>query len=295
MQRLVDAGHLIESGVPGVYGHGHGYERVRERLTALVSELGAEYGATKVSFPPVVPRRDLETNGYIGNFPHLTGAIFGFEGSEADARVQSERASAHEDWSEFQTQTDLMMLPAACYPVYPALAARGPVAPGGVTVDIGGSWVFRHEPSLDPARRQAFRMHEIVRVGAPDEVAQWRVDWSQRGVELFAELGLEGKLANANDPFFGRVGRLLAANQTAEELKWELEVQIAGPEPTACASFNYHMDHFGQVWGLTLSDGAPAHTACAAFGQDRIVLALLRTHGLEPERWPAAVRLRLGL
>jgi seryl-tRNA synthetase len=294
LEELVAAGLLIQSGVPGVYGHGQAYERVIEQLSNLVSDLGAAAGASKLRFPPIVPRHALETNGYVGNFPHLAGTIFGFEGSEADAKVQGERALAHEDWSEFQSQTDLMMLPAACYPVYPALAARGPVGPGGLTVDIGGSWVFRHEPSLDPARRQAFRMHEIVRVGEPDAVEQWRSEWAQKGIELFGKLGLEGALANANDPFFGRVGRLLAASQSAEELKWELEVQIAGPEPTACASFNYHMDHFGHVWDLKLSDGAPAHTACAAFGQDRIVLALLRTHGLDPDKWPASVVDLLG-
>ncbi len=293
-RELCAAGLLIESGVPGVYGHGQAYERVRDQLTAAVSGLALAGGASKLSFPPVVPRRDLETNGYVGNFPHLAGSIFGFEGSESEARSQGERAAAHEDWSEFQNQTDLMMLPAACYPVYPALAARGPVALEGVTFDLGGAWVFRHEPSEDPARRQTFRMHEIVRIGQADDVAQWRVDWSERGVQLFSELGLDGKLENANDPFFGRVGRLLAANQSAEELKWELEVQIAGPTRTACASFNYHMDHFGDVWDLKLADGSLAHTACAAFGQDRIVLALFRTHGVDLESWPSAVRRRLG-
>jgi len=294
LRELFAAGLLIESGVAGVYGHGEVFERIRDRLTALVSEMASSSGAQKLTFPPVVPRRALETNGYVGNFPHLAGSIFGFEGSESDAITQSERAAAHEDWSEFQSQTDLMMLPAACYPVYPAIAERGPLEPGGLVIDIGGSWVFRHEPSLDPARRQIFRMHEIVRIGEPDAVAEWRSEWAQRGVQMFRELGLDGELENANDPFFGRYGRLLAANQSAEELKWELLVPITGTEPTACASFNHHLDHFGEVWGLKLSDGSLAHTACAAFGQDRIVLALLRIHGLEPEKWPATVRARLG-
>ena len=294
LRELFDAGLLIESGVPGVYGHGAVFERLRDRLTAMVSEMAAAEGASKLTFPPIIPRRDLETNGYVGNFPHLAGSIFGFEGSEADAIAQSERAAAHEDWSEFQAQTDLMMLPAACYPVYPAIAERGPVDPGGLLIDIGGSWVFRHEPSLDPARRQIFRMHEIVRIGEPEPVEQWRREWSERGVRLFSELGLDGRLENANDPFFGRYGRLLAANQSAEELKWELLVPITGTSPTACASFNYHLDHFGEVWDLKLSDGSLAHTACAAFGQDRIVLALLRTHGLDPDQWPEQVRARIG-
>ena len=293
LQELFDAGLLIESGVAGVYGHGPSYEQVREQLTSVVSELAAADGTTKFNFSPIVPRHALETNGYVGNFPHLAGSIFEFDGTEADARRQGEVAAAHGDWSEFQRQSDLMMLPAACYPLYPALAARGPVPEGGITADIGAAWVFRHEPSHDPARRQSFRMHEIVRVGAAEEVAQWRIDWSKLGVQLFSELGLDGALANANDPFFGRVGRLMAANQAAEELKWELEVQIAGPTPTACASFNYHVDHFGEVWDLKLADGSLAHTACSAFGQDRIVLALLRVHGLNPDAWPQAVRARL--
>jgi hypothetical protein len=36
-----------------------------------------------------------------------------------------------------------------------------------------------------------------------------------------------------------------------------------------------------------------AHTACVGFGEERIVLALLRTHGFDPERWPVEVRKRL--
>ena len=68
---------------------------------------------------------------------------------------------------------------------------------------------------------------------------------------------------------------------------------IAGEEPTAVASFNYHQDHFASIYGLTLADGAGAHTACLGFGQERIVLALLRTHGLDPATWPAEVRREL--
>ena len=100
---------------------------------------------------------------------------------------------------------------------------------------------------FDNARRGAFEIlraekarharhpadREIVRIGEPEAVAAWRLEWAQRGVELLRELGLEASLENASDPFFGRTGRLLAANQSAERLKVELLVPIAGPEPTA--------------------------------------------------------------
>ena len=82
-------------------------------------------------------------------------------------------------------------------------------------------------------------------------------------------------------------------SQREQALKLEILVPIAGPEPTACASFNYHRDHFGEVFGIELSDGSVAHSACLGFGHERIVLALLRTHGLDPATWPTDIRDRL--
>jgi seryl-tRNA synthetase len=56
------------------------------------------------------------------------------------------------------------------------------------------------------------------------------------------------------------------------------------------ASFNYHREHFAETYGIALADGGVAHTACLGFGHERIVLALLHAHGLDPRRWPPAVR-----
>lgn len=290
LDELIAEGLLLESGVPGVYGHGPAFEDVRERLAERLSHEARQRGAESLRFPPVLPRRQLESSGYLSSFPHLAGSIYSFDGDEQQARIQSERACAHEDWSEFQRPTELTLMPAACYPVYPAIANRGPLPPGGVFVDAGGAWVFRHEPSHDPARRQIFHQHELVRIGEPDAVLDWRDEWAQRGLDLLRALGLDADLDIANDPFFGRRGRMLATNQRQERLKLELLVPIAGPEPTACASFNHHRDHFASTYGLTLSTGESAHTACLGFGHERIVLALLRTHGLDPSAWPERVR-----
>jgi seryl-tRNA synthetase len=292
---LIAAGLLIESGVPGVYGHGPDFELARGALAARLSAEAASRGAQALRFPPVLPRRQLESSGYLNSFPHLAGSVYSFDGDEGQAREQSARAAAHEDWSEFQHMTELTLMPAACYPVYPAIAARGRLEPGGVFIDAGGAWVFRHEPSHDPARRQIFHQHELVRIGEPDVVLAWREEWSQFGLRFLQSLGLAAELDVANDPFFGRRGRMLAANQRDERLKLELLCQIAGPEPTALASFNHHREHFATTYGLELSDGQVAHTACLGFGHERIVLALLRTHGLEPAHWPDDVRAELGL
>ena len=77
--------------------------------------------------------------------------------------------------------------------MYPAVAARGPLPAGGVTVDLGGSYVFRHEPSQDPARLQMFHQREMVRLGEPEQVLEWRDAWSQQAVEILGALGLDAK------------------------------------------------------------------------------------------------------
>lgn len=291
---LLESRLLVETSVPGVYGRGDDFEKVRVGVAGMISDAGAAEDPEQLRFPPVIPRRDLETVGYLKSFPHLAGSIFGFTGNEAQAAEQYGRAARHEDWSEFQSMTELVLTPAACYPVYPAIAARGRLPVGGVTIDAGSAYVFRHEPSGDPARMQMFHQREIVRIGEPEAVAAWRDVWRDRAVTLLREIGLDARFDVATDPFFGRSGRMLAASQREQELKFEVVVQIAGPEPTAVASFNYHQDHFASAYGIELADGGGAHTACLGFGLERITLALLRTHGLDVETWPAPVRAKLS-
>ena len=292
---LVEAGLLTRTGVHGVYARGRDFEAVRLAFDALVTRTAAPESPEPLYFPPLLPREQLETSGYLGSFPHLAGTVFGFDGDEKAAAEQLELASRHEDWSAFQRMSDMVLAPAACYPLYPAMAARGPLPEGGVTLDTGDAYVFRREPSTDPARMQIFHMREIVRIGDRDTVLAWRGEWRARAEELLRSLELDLELDIANDPFFGRVGRLLAAQQRDQELKWELLAPVAGDRPTAVASCNYHQDHFGLTYDLETAAGDPAHTGCMAFGEERVTLALFSAHGFDAESWPSAVRERLEL
>jgi seryl-tRNA synthetase len=192
------------------------------------------------------------------------------------------------------SMTDVVLNPAACYPAYPAVAQRGPLPPGGILLDLGASYVFRNEPSPDPARLQVFHQREMVRMGDADDVLQWRELWMSRATNIFTRLGLDGKLDLASDPFFGRAGKLLANSQRAQNLKFEVLVPIASTERTAVASFNYHQEHFGCAFGIQLHNGAVANTACLGFGLERIALALFRKHGLDTNTWSSEVRDQLG-
>jgi seryl-tRNA synthetase len=295
LDALMEAGLLTRTGVHGLYARGRIFEHVRLKFDALVSRTAAPESPEPLCFPPVVPREQLETSGYLGSFPHLAGTVFAFDGDEQEAAAQHDLASRHEDWSGYQTMSEMVLTPAACYPLYPAIAARGPLPEGGLTLDTGDAYVFRREPSNDPARMQIFHMREIVRIADADTVVEWRLGWRARAEELLRGLGLELELDIANDPFFGRVGRLLAAQQREQELKWELLAPVAGDTPTAIASSNYHQDHMGHTYGITTADGGAAHTGCMAFGEERVTLALLAAHGLDVDDWPAEVRAQLEL
>ena len=294
LEALISRGLLLASGVPGVYGRGAGFERVLLAFDELVTRQTAADGAEVARFPPVLPRTQLETSGYLSSFPHLAGTVFSFAGDEGEALELGTRAGRHEDWSDLQAVTDVVLAPAACYPVYPWVAGQGQLAESGRLVDVCG-YCFRHEPSHDPARMQSFRMRELVRIGAPAAVRDWHADWVERGGEILGSVGLQTDVVPANDPFFGRAGRMLAANQRDQGLKLERVAPVGGTGPTAIMSINYHQDHFGLDFGIRTADGEVAHTACLGFGLERVTLALFRAHGLDSGAWPETVRQTLRL
>ncbi len=111
---------------------------------------------------------------------------------------------------------------------------------------------------------------------------------------MMADLGLKVEAVVANDPFFGRVGSMLAANQRESALKFELVATVSSDEtPTAIVSCNCHVDHLTVPFGISAAGGAEAHSACVGFGLERIVLGLFAEHGLDPDRWPHETRKRL--
>jgi seryl-tRNA synthetase len=281
-------------GIDGVYGRTGRYEEVVEALAALISRhRGA--GVEVLRFPPVVSRAMIEKSGYLKSFPHLLGCVCNLEGGEREIGAAVDCFAAGGDWTGALKPADLVLAPAACYPVYPLAAARGVMPAEGLVFDVACD-CFRREPSRDIDRLQSFRMREFVRIGSPEQVRAFRHDWMTRATGIAEALGLVYRVETASDPFFGRGGLIVSKAQTQQELKFELLVPVrSAEEPTACMSFNYHRAHFGETWGIRNDTGEPAHTACVAFGMDRLAVALFASHGADPAQWPAAVRTALSL
>ncbi|MBA2962212.1 MULTISPECIES: amino acid--[acyl-carrier-protein] ligase [Ramlibacter] len=290
-EALIENGLIVPTGIAGAYGRGPVFEDILRRFDDLVTRTAAPDNAQELMFPPILARALIEKVGYMDNFPQLAGSVHSFRGSDQQARELSARVHAGERWEDLLAPTDVMLTPAACYPVYPTFSGLLPA--GGRLVTVM-NWVFRHEPSDEPTRLQHFRMREYIRVGRPDEVVAWRDAWLQRGLELLRGLQLPVDSDVASDPFFGRAGRMMAANQVDQRLKFEILCPVISREkPTAICSFNWHQDHFSGKFGILNADSSVAHTACLGFGLERVTLALIKTHGYDPADWPQTVRAQL--
>ncbi|HWC90539.1 MAG TPA: amino acid--[acyl-carrier-protein] ligase [Pirellulales bacterium] len=293
LEHLTSVGLLIPLGVPGLYGHSGVFEDVIERFEQFVTRRGRHLQPEVMRFPAILNRADYLRTTHIETFPDLMGSVHSFTGDVRDHAALLDKRNRGEDWTRDLTPTQVMMTPAACYPLYPT--ATGTLPAGGRIVDLR-SFVFRHEPSIDPARMQIFRQREFVRLGTAEQALAHRDYWLETGREMLNCVGLDVQPVVANDPFFGRGARMMAATQREQVLKFELVIAVASAEkPTAITSCNYHLDHFGHAFDIRLEDGQPAHTACIGFGLERIALALFMTHGSDPDRWPSDVKNVLGL
>jgi len=288
---LIESGHLVPTATEGIYGLSGKFTRIVTGIESVVARAGADRHPTTVRFPPVVPADVFVRSGYLRSFPHLTGALYSFEGGDAEHAELLRAVEEHRDWTAGLVPAGSTLCAAACHPLYPTV--DGPLPAGGGTWDVYG-WVFRHEPSDDPARMQSFRQYEFVYLGDGQGALAHRDLWRDRALEVLTGLGLQVRAEVANDPFFGRAGRLLVANQQHRELKFEMVAFTQESDrPTAIASANYHEDHFGAAFSIRTADGEVAHSACVGFGVERIALALLWEHGLDSDRWPGALRREL--
>jgi len=293
LDQVTEAGLLVPLGVRGVYGYNGVFEGVLQSFDRLVTRRAAHFQADVMRLPGVLSREHYLKTSHIENFPDLMGSVHSFMGRDREHMGMLTKRESGEEWTQDLTPSALMLTPACCYPLYPT--ATGTLTSEGRTVDLF-SQVFRHEPSIDPCRLQIFRQREFVRIGTAEQALEHRRQWIELGRDILAEVGLGVEIVVANDPFFGRGGRVMAASQKEQDLKHEFTFAVASEEkPTAIASTNCHMDYFGKAFDIKLPNGEAAHSACIGFGMERISLALFKHHGFDPDRWPYEVKNALEL
>ena len=117
LDRLFDAGLLIDTGVDGLYGRGGAFEDVIARFEALIDAHAPKAETPEViRFPPGMNRAHFEGSGYMKSFPQLAGTVHSFCGCELDHMNLLQCISEGGDWTEGQKATEIVLTPAACYP-----------------------------------------------------------------------------------------------------------------------------------------------------------------------------------
>ncbi len=136
LDRLFARGVLHATGVDGLYARGECFENVVSGLDRVISRLSARRRAEIIRFPPGMSRALFEKSGYMNSFPQLAGSIHGFVGDERDHLALLDKIHNGETWTDRQVATDVVLTPAACYPLYPIVSKRGPVQADGLYFDV---------------------------------------------------------------------------------------------------------------------------------------------------------------
>jgi seryl-tRNA synthetase len=256
----------IETPVAGVHLSTAKFQGVIARLRRLLlAKFGGDV-ALSLYAPPVVARSIIEMVGYQTSFPQLLAGVslLGEDGEPVDG--------------------DVVLLPAACYGVYPVYA--GTALSHQTKVNIEAT-CFRAERSSETGRLRSFQMWEIVTLGTANYCLQWRDHSIEMIRTWFEDMGLSPGVSIASDPFFGTGDRLMKSLQLSERLKIEVTANVTDHQRQAVASGNYHKDHFGRIFDIRGPDGNLAHTACIAFGFERLAMAVIDRHGPDTESWPS--------
>ncbi|WP_371601125.1 aminoacyl--tRNA ligase-related protein [Streptomyces sp. NBC_00564] len=277
LDRLVRTDWLLPTAAAGVFGFTAKFESALAGVQSALTRIHPTGTDGPSWHAPVVPRGPIERAQYTDSFPHLLGTVHALPPSTGDG------AGTRED---SRVPTDTVLAPAVCYSVYPSLADTTSAGPR--CFDVAGT-CYRHEATSEVGRFRSFRMREFVTVGTEETALAWREEWTERCRTLFAGLGIAVRVQEASDPFFGPGADFMRSSQIEQSLKYEFVAPVRrGDAGTAIASVNLHKDHLGERFAIGLPDGGWAHSSCAAFGLERIVLALVHVHGDDLADWPAA-------
>ena len=68
---LFETGMLVRTDAAGVYGRSGQFERICDAVAALVTRAAAVDSPERLTFPPALPRRQLESIDYLQSFVEL--------------------------------------------------------------------------------------------------------------------------------------------------------------------------------------------------------------------------------
>lgn len=288
-----DAG-IWRSGVGQVQLSGPALAAVRA-LSAMLDDFMAPWHATPIQTPILIPANVLARCDYFRSFPQYVSFVSHlheeFEIIDAFRSRHQERDTLDDATRGDLDIPEVCLSPAVCYHMYHRHAGEK-LPPTGTVYDVAGR-CFRYESTnlSDLRRLWEFTMRELVFVGERD----WVLDERQRAIDAFIpildSLGLPVEIRTASDPFFvAPDANAKTYFQLSSETKYEISAEIGSGERLAVGSFNYHTDFFGKAFATEAGTAGAAHSACVAFGLERLAHTVLVHFGADVTAWPDPLR-----
>ncbi len=228
---------------------GEDYQRLQQAEELIVDRVKTVVPLVECLMPSTIAVAHLKTMDYYDNFHgHITEAV-----------------------PCCNTDEKLVLIPAACLPVYPQFP-KLQLKPD-IVLSFNSS-VFRYEEGKFASDRQwEFIVREFVFVGSEDFVHSSLQIAKNAISACFLELGVSTSLNYASDYFTGNGQQLdvLRRIQIANHLKEEFVFQ-SNSTNFAIGSVNYHLDHFSRKFGW--DDGGRVVSGCIGVGLNRLMSAI---------------------
>ena len=263
---------------------------IQFRMVAL------QMGVEECKFPTLISLDTLARSGYLEGFPHNANFVCHLpeqaeivEKFKADAKQTNGLPAMSLDVAFARPSQALS--PTVCYHYYKSNEKQ--VLPGKIIGATALSPCYRYEgkATVGLRRLREFNMREIMFIGTPEEVLlrrQLLLDVQQRMLDFCQ---LQSIIQTASDPFFVDTYDKKRIFQLSFDLKHEVQAYLPDDDVwLAIGSVNYHQDHFGKAFGITLPSGETAHSCCLGFGLDRWCMAIFAQYDLELQQWPEKLR-----
>ena len=249
-----------------------------------------QIGAHEQEYPVLWPTRLYRKINYLAEFPHQVILASPVRSNHDDLTAISKKYTNQIEYEaiEMDTHMDVSrygLQCAVCDICYYALEGARDYAD---TLYTTCNKVFRNESSATGSldRLTNFTVRDIMFVGSRDFVLEWRQRMLDMACEFLQEVGLDARIATANDPFFTNDALVKSVFQNASELKHEMLARLPfSGQDLAIGSINLH-----QAFDIRLPGGEEAWSGCLGIGFERLVYAIYCQYGTEPRAWPAGLR-----
>ncbi|MBW7476490.1 amino acid--ACP ligase [Paenibacillus oenotherae] len=258
-----------------------------DAIDRIFRQFGLEQQAQLRKYSSMIDIEALNQCNYIETFPHNIHLV-----SEIPHQLdQLERVRSESDLNDIARVSKYALSPAVCFHCYRELMNSSIESPLVLTA-LGNC--FRHESAWRVGRHRLneFHMREIVFLGEAGFVEETRTHYIDKVWQLFNDLGFEGRIETASDPFYFSEDASKGQHQMMANMKYELIVELPAGQ-FSIASFNHMGDSLCKKFNISDRSGKSLQSGCTAFGVDRWVYGLLSRHGIQYSEWPASVRKRL--